>query len=99
MFEQIFAQSDVLYKKLQSRNLYIGWAVPAVDDCKSTIKRVFDDADKMYDAVGSKCDPPSVNKRKQKRNSIYDQFSGASGGGPCSLIKIEPSCCVALLLA
>ena len=80
VFEQIFAQTDVLLKKLQSRNLDIGWAGPAVEDCKSAIKRIFDNADKIYDAVASQFEPPLVNKRRRKRNRIYDHFSGSSGG-------------------
>ena len=32
VFEQIFAQTDVFYKKLQSRNLDVGLAGPAVED-------------------------------------------------------------------
>ena len=80
VFEQIFAQTDVLYKKLQSRNLDIGWAGPAVEDCKNAIKRIFDNADEIYNTVASQFDPPTVNKRKRKRNRIYDHFSGSSGG-------------------
>ena len=45
MFEQIFAETDVLCKKRQSRNLdIIRSAGPAVDDCKCAIKRIFDAA-------------------------------------------------------
>ena len=79
-FEQIFAQTDILYGALQSLKMDIGWAGPSVEKCMAALRNLRGSAGALYDRVCEVADPPSTNRRKRKRNTIYDCFSGAVGG-------------------
>ena len=80
LFDQLFTHTDILYRKLQRQNLSIGWAGPAVDECKSSLENTREELDTIYDTVAESYDPPTANKRKRKRNTLYDCYVGVSGG-------------------